>query len=108
MKNYADMSDQEINQAVTCEIFKCHAWSLSETGGSFFHCGIDGAGYYVQQVVDYCNSWDDAGPIIFENHINISWCGDDEWSARTVHLQRVFDKNPLRAAMIVFLMMKDA
>lgn len=62
-------------------------------------------------LVDYCNNWSDAGPIIAEHRISIDCIHDqgDKWLAfsgddceyRSTH------KNPLRAAMIVFLEMHD-
>lgn len=66
---------------------------------------------------DYCNNPADAWPIIVENEISlISRCANGEWKAQ-LHLGRedifdsyasCWDKNPLRAAMIVFLMMQEA
>ena len=115
MKDYSAMSDFEINCAV--------AKSL---GGKDF-----GAGVYVSELrrfdighdkkskftFDPCNSWADAGPIIQGNEISmISRRANGEWKAE-IFLGRncgfdnyatCFDKNPRRAAMIVFLMMKDA
>ena len=75
---------------------------------------------------DYCNNWSDAGPIIVENGIGFSKLhpkrsGENinEWVVMINNplSSRDFDKkyysifynheNPLRAAMIVFLMMKE-
>lgn len=106
MKDYSKMSDFEINQAVTSELHGCHEWSVNRFG-NFYHCGFDGSQYTEVTVVDYCNNPSGAWPIIKSNHINIGWAGDEEWFARTVHTAKVFDANPLRAAMIVYLMMKD-
>lgn len=59
---------------------------------------------------DPCNDWEDGGPIIIENKISVSWVGT-YWSATSpfgVRLATVSDKtNPLRAAMIVYLKMKE-
>lgn len=60
---------------------------------------------------DFCNSWADAGPIIEKNQISLdaiyeggprwlSFAGEDSEFRQT-------DKNPLRTAMIVFLMMQE-
>ncbi|HEJ9030308.1 TPA: DUF2591 family protein [Serratia marcescens] len=61
---------------------------------------------------DYCNNPADAWPIIAENKINIDF-RDSLKAGPMAKLCRdngiyAVDKNPLRAAMIVFLMMKDA
>lgn len=54
---------------------------------------------------DPCNSWADAGPIIKEKRIPLNPFRD-RWIAGG--WRGVNDKNPLRAAMIAFLMMKDS
>ena len=61
-------------------------------------------------LVDYCNNWSDAGPIIVEHRINIEW---HEWkngifrpyALNNETMKSCYDTNPLRAAMIVFLEM---
>lgn len=65
---------------------------------------------------DPCNNPADAWPIIVGNEISlISRCANGEWKAQ-LHLGKddIFDSyascwdiNPLKAAMIVFLMMRD-
>lgn len=62
-------------------------------------------------LVDYCNNWSDAGPIIVEHRINIEW---HEWkngifrpyALNNETMKSCYDTNPLRAAMIVFLEMQ--
>lgn len=64
-------------------------------------------------LVDHCNNPADAWPIIAVNKINIEW---HEWKGgefkpyalNNATMKSCYDDNPLRAAMIVFLMMKDA
>ncbi len=58
-----------------------------------------------------CNNPADAWPIIKENMISIINLDEDEWGARGMAYcksKRAIHENPLRAAMIVFLMMQDA
>jgi Protein of unknown function (DUF2591) len=65
---------------------------------------------FIGEFVDYCNNWSDAGPIIAANKINIHFdkYADGVASATGfVHGQKYEHENPLRAAMIVFLMMKE-
>lgn len=65
-------------------------------------------------LVDYCNNWSDAGPIILKNCISLVWdCAEDGssdwWNAfdRFDDCRVQYQSNPLRAAMIVFLEMHD-
>lgn len=58
---------------------------------------------------DPCNNPADAWPIIAINRIGLIPNQSNGWYALTVYEDFVSDEsNPLRAAMIVFLMMKDA
>ena len=64
---------------------------------------------------DYCDSWADAGPIIVENKIATHWARGDEWKAictnqgmpGAFYRAEAWSVSPLRAAMIVFLKMKE-
>ncbi|MBX9484493.1 DUF2591 domain-containing protein [Yersinia enterocolitica] len=96
MKDYSAMSDEDINKLVAGHI-------------SFADKVMVGAGQK-----DYCNNPADAWPIIFRERITLTpKVTGYEWDAISPvilnddieHLHT--DKNPLRAAMIVFLMMKD-
>ena len=101
MKNYEAMSDEDLNFEVARHSF--------DAGWLDRHYGKEG------MVPDYCNDWADAGPIIVESKIGIETTAtSNEWMARTcsTNISNMMfrchkDKNPLRAAMIVFLMMKD-
>lgn len=108
--DYNKLSDHEINKRI-CDTF----WPDMEksdtclnkkfpqkTSVVYMHNGYGG----FQR--DFCNSWDDAGPIIEREFIAINpvmkgWCAssDDDAEVYFPHA------NPLRAAMIVFLMMKE-
>jgi hypothetical protein len=96
--NYEEKSETEINEMV-----------------AELHGGCAG---------NYCNNPSDAWPIIIENEISVIKCKNfaDDWSAEKItdisdddfnvfHCQSSHsynDKNPLRAAMIVYLMMQEA
>jgi len=62
---------------------------------------------------DPCNSWADSGPIIATNKITISapmkYDDPSDWLAYPSSDSDIFvsHPNPLRASMIVFLMMKE-
>ena len=100
--NYKEMSDSGINYEVAKHSF--------DAGWLDRHYGKEG------MVPDYCGDWSDAGPVMIGSKIGIETTAtSNEWMARTCSTNMgnmTFrchkDKNPLRAAMIVFLMMKDA
>jgi len=120
--NYEDMSDFEINSAVhnrvkrlgyDLEFLGCDRIKWSKRGADDVFTGK--VCYSKNTVTDYCNNWDDAGTVILENRIGIETTAlSSEWMARTCSTNMsnmTFrchkHKNPLRAAMIVYLMMKD-
>lgn len=104
MKNYEDMSDFEINCRVHAEVMQ-----------------ISGLNSF--KAKDYCNNPADAWPVITGNNISIV-ATDSEWIALPdnavidgitgdatsmiyVGDECIIGKNPLRAAMIVFLKMNE-
>lgn len=104
--NYAEMSDGELNVAVAKAAYpEC----------VFFVYGLGDA---VECIVSHsvldnrnfspCNSWADAGPIIEREFIAINpvmkgWCASSSDDAEVYFPH----ENPLRAAMITYLMMRD-
>lgn len=118
--NYSEMTDFEINKAVAiAEGHSCYYGDGSFTNGLMGR-KVTVKGNGVVGCMDFCNSWADAGPIILSNKISLhapslleSWSaefvGSDEdvndgYEVDYFHHR---DKNPLRAAMIVFLMMQE-
>ncbi|ELY6230527.1 DUF2591 family protein [Cronobacter malonaticus] len=59
---------------------------------------------------DYCNDPGAAWPIIFSNRIGVvPGTATDKWAAHYCNWDiAIADTNPLRAAMIVFLMMQES
>lgn len=105
MKDYSAMSDQQINTAVGMSFGE----KIGEAVNGLQIVNIDAQ--YLCSSFDPCNNPADAWPIILENKINIDHrsgfknpmaksCTDNSLYA-THH-------NVLRAAMTVYLMMKDA
>lgn len=100
MTEYSQMSDFEINKAVA------------------FHIGLSTVIFAENGEFSPCKTPADAWSIIVENKISINHDKHSGWSASsdfvfTTNGEYRFDKvcdheNPLRAAMIVFLMMQDA
>lgn len=129
MKDYASMSDFEINNAVHNALLD-KPYELTFHGGGkitwedkdsgrVIETGI--VGYTKNGLHDYCNNPADAWPIIAENKISTmwmtaekEWCawsgGDLEegcWEWGNIPDYYFCGESPLRAAMIVFLMMKE-
>lgn len=99
MKDYASMSDFEINQMVSAYLWG----SICAVDGVVLHNERDGA-------FDPCNNPADAWPIIISSMISIRPVGSDGhlWEASGMDgMKADYDKNPLRSSMIVFLMMKE-
>ena len=105
--NYEEMSDLQINLLVANAIGVDAAENSGVVFGAVKHEGDNVVS--VMGVVDYCNNPSDAWPIIVANRINVYASeGPDfmPWMAGCGGFV-VSNKNPLRAAMIVFLMMQE-
>lgn len=118
MKDYASMSDFEINSAVHNALLD-KPYELTFHGGGkitwkdkdsgrVIETGI--VGYTKNGLHDYCNNPADAWPIITENRISTIYLDENEWGCRgdgDKSACRAINSNALRCAMIVFLMMKE-
>lgn len=105
--NYSEMSDFEINREVACRVGGFLARDILEEEQTIFkyHAGS------TYTIFDPCNSWADAGPIIGKNCIGIMPFQNKPakaWATSVGLLSNMYaeHENPLRAAMIVFLMMQ--
>ena len=107
MKDYSKMSDFELNSAVAqLSLWKkkdCEEIHGDEKRGVV--SWADGANWHV---FDPCNNPSDAWYVMEENKIGIEFV-NGEWRASSAMAgyHEYSDKNALRAAMIVYLMMKD-
>lgn len=112
MKDYAAMSDQQINQLVGTIISRDGLSIIASDGNAVIHeysdCGDFKGICLGWRVFDPCNNPADAWPIIVENKLSI-YPSSERWGVEGPNSDDPFhfDENPLRAAMIVFLMMKD-
>lgn len=116
MKDYASMSDFEVNRRVSIAMGEkfdipkkpkpSPYLEITETTVSLLNCD----GTRIERVIvrDYCNNPADAWPIIVENKLSI-YPSSERWGVEGFNADDpfYFDANPLRCAMIVFLMMKD-
>lgn len=115
MTDYSKMSDFDI----TCEVAKGiypDALVLDvkrDSTGSNCTLKFGPHGY---KGFNPCNSWADAGPIIAKNKISLDFDADgyeppqNAWCKTSTPCGQVYyggESEPLRAAMIVFLMMKE-
>lgn len=100
MKDYASMSDQQINR----EVQKLTGIGCMSGNGVLIIA--DGR----WRTFDPCNNPADAWPIITGSMISIRPVGNDGqlWEASGMDgMKADYDKNPLRASMVVFLMLKE-
>ncbi|QIF94462.1 phage protein NinX family protein [Proteus vulgaris] len=103
MNKYTELSDFEINKNVFIKLYGEESLKDKDMFNSFYR-------------TDYCHNPEDAMPIIIENKISLrAPTITDRWKAEFVDEYgnyvgyiRALNKNPLRAAMEVFLIMKDA
>lgn len=118
---YENMSEFEINKCVAEKLgFKVRvsSWAIAEKDELLPYCEfLKGDVYYIDtpaeniELPDYCSNSSDAWSIILENKISIEF--RDQKSLNPVakrfgsNSHNIADKNPLRAAMIVFLMMNE-
>ena len=126
MKDYASMSDFEINCHVAISLgmkehfFMCAGVEgdfddeipLIERGPIWQTCKYRVGAYKPSNgnCFNPCNNPADAWPIITEYRISIIDLNDKEWGCRVegAHgVMRAINENPVRCAMVVFLMMKE-
>ncbi|MBT0442259.1 phage protein NinX family protein [Morganella morganii] len=119
MNKYRDKSDFEINKAVAdFYLMREHRFNsadkIVELMDIDLSCEFGGEinlkDKYVTGTFDPCNNPADAMPIVIENGISLisDWNEIGVWGATYQPWYTSENKNPLRAAMEVFLMMKDA
>ena len=120
--DYSQLSDFEINRMVGDVIFKGHWACKPETSGNdtdkWYYGNADTTFEPLRLLPDYCNNWSDGGPIIVSNQISLmyeeaigKWCAGKPYWVDGCEWQLdidVMDENPLRAAMVFFLMMRVA
>lgn len=104
MLNYEEMSDLQINLLVAKTVGVDAAENSGVVFGAVKHEGDNVVS--VMGVVDYCNNPSDAMPILIEMKIGFKWVnGSCMASSVLCGYHESTSDNPLRAAMIVFLMM---
>lgn len=109
--NYEEKSDFQINKAVAEVLGLKLSNHHNNNFGYYETIGAEGVMMFLR-VSDYCNNPSVAWPIITENRINMiaEWPGKNWYCNVTptvATIESYRDENLLRAAMIVFLKMKD-
>ncbi len=113
MNKYTELSDFEINLLVAQSVLPETQYDVIKQTMDIIQFLVDGSFGY--RFFDPCNNPSDAMPIIIENLISLMadisedrestwWCASDISNGITSR----YKSNPLRAAMEVFLMVKDA
>lgn len=102
--NYKGMNDFEINLLVAKLTLEFEDITTVPMMGMSVRWS-DGANWHH---FNPCNSWADAGPIIKNNRIPIHPVASYWQAGFGMDKPLVADENPLRAAMIVFLMMQES
>ena len=112
--DYSELKDQEINMLVA---------KIQHPDKNFIESKTRPPSVvllnHINNWVDYCNNWSDAGPIIVDSEISLNsysgtWEASYEYDAPIgafgtdeLVTKAVEGKNPLRTAMIAFLMKRE-
>ncbi len=115
MMDYSQLSDFEINLKVAHIVLGKNNYDWDPEKKGVYLAGIDGGEFLPCGYFDPCNMAADAYPIIVENRIGIIPAPENGlWKAAhrkvgsdSTPYHMTQDENPLRAAMIVFLMMQE-
>ncbi len=113
MTDYDNKTNLEINRLVAEKRGGCRG-----AVGDWMPGGVkaldSGTGFYAER--DYCGRWEDAGPVMVEDSISLLQCGGDSWDAlHNCYMDKgelcfevaASDPDPLRAAMICYLMIEE-
>ncbi|HBK4725109.1 phage protein NinX family protein [Enterobacter hormaechei] len=116
--DYSKLGDFEINKLIGDVVFKglwsCRPGTAGNKSDSWYYGNADASLNPLSPLPDYCNDAAAAWPIITANKISIYAMSDADkrggWGAEAFHPNDAysFNDNPLRAAMIVFLMMQES
>ena len=107
MSKWQDKTDFEINKAVAWLNWKGSTVSMSDTSMPMSSCEVCNGNMIVNANFDPCNNSSDAWSIILENKISIEFRYHKSLNPIAKRFgsnsHNIADKNPLRAAMIVYL-----
>lgn len=110
--NYDELSDFEVNRNICLKLYPeveyippledtCN-YGEESSAQVIIETGVKGF------LVDYCNSWEDVGPLIEEYKICIGWYESSDKCEAVIPIEggmhRQHDKSPTRAAAVCLLM----
>ncbi|EPO4897052.1 phage protein NinX family protein [Proteus mirabilis] len=108
MNKYTELSDFEINLAVAHIVLGKGSYDWCPDKKEVYFAGIDGGEFLHHGYFDPCNNPSDAMPIIIENKIAlVPQLNGDLWIC-SHHSFYSTTGNLYRAAMEIYLLMKDA
>lgn len=108
MNKYTELSDFEINLKVAHIVLGKDNYDWCPNKKEVYLAGIDGGDFLPHGYFNPCNTPSDAMPIIIENKISaVPQLNGDLWIC-SHHPFYVTTNNLYRAAMELFLLMKDA
>lgn len=118
--DYSKLSDFEINKRVATSL----GYRLYKDGSSnqHNHVSVEDYGKCGSISMEWCNNSEEAWSVIYKNKISIMWMTEEKqwcawangeleegcWEWKYCPDDYSHDDNPLRAAMIVFLMMQES
>lgn len=108
MNKYTELSDFEINLAVAHIALGKGSYDWCPDKKEVYFAGIDGGEFLHHGYFDPCNAPSDAMPIINEYGISLIYQNRKFQFATNDGNIECCIANPLKAAMIIFLCMKDA
>ncbi|WP_312284623.1 phage protein NinX family protein [Yokenella regensburgei] len=109
MMDYSELSDYEVSKRVAMVVGGFLEEDFCESHSVIFRRH----GRHQYSFFEPCTNPSDAWPIIESNKINVEWHqwkddSDKPYALNNATMISRYDDNPLRAAMIVFLMMQDS
>lgn len=107
--DYSKLSDFEVNLKLAHILLGKDNYDWNSDKKEVYLAGIDGGDFLPNGYFDPCNNPSDAWPIIVDNRIGINHV-NGAWRAQSMKTGWVefSNDNPLRAAMITFLLMQES
>jgi len=104
MIDYSKLSDFEINERVAKALRIPFETTYYD---EVFTWDDKQSGRFNTRKFNPCQNWADAGPVVEKYRIHLTPVDNGWFVSDMATTHWISDKNPLRAAMIIFLMMKE-
>jgi len=108
-KELEAITDHEVNMAMTAITQGCEKWCVSASNMSFYHCGIDGGGFYEIEVIDYCGNPSNVITFAFERKIWLTYNNETPTASKWHNNSMIHcnNKNQLRALATVWILVSQ-